>query len=140
MIRPATLADLPGLAAAIRSAYAPFVAAGIDLPAVDQGLADDLRDNHVWVATGRDRVLGGVVLSLGDHAHLVNLAVHPDGAGQGLGRKLIDVAMAAARDAGYARILLATHKDMTATQRFYARRGWVETGREAAKIYFEHPL
>lgn len=135
MIRRATPADLPGLADAIRAAYAPYIKAGLDIPPVDQGLDADLRDNHVWVAVDGTGVLGGVVLVLtGDSAHLANLAVHPDGAGRGLGRDLISVAMDAARATGQTEIVLVTHQDMTATRAFYERLDWTKIGQDGNKI------
>ena len=93
-----------------------------------------------WVADTGGRILGGVVLNLGDHAHLANLAVHPDGAGQGIGQNLTQIAFDAAIAEGFDHIHLATHKDMTATQAFYLHRGWVETGREGTKVYMSFDL
>ena len=140
MIRRATLADVAGLMAVVNAAYAPFAAQGITLPPVADGLDNDIRDNHVWVADVDGRILGGVVLVLGDHAHLANLAVHPDGAGQGIGQALTETAFQAASDVGFTEIALATHRDMNGTQAFYAKRGWVETGREGTKIYMTYDL
>lgn len=135
MIRPATLADLPGLRSAIRAAYTPFVTAGLDIPPVDQGLDDDLRDNIVWVATDEAKVLGGFVLvTSGNHAHLANLAVDPNAGGQGLGRRLIEKASALAIEAGHDTMLLTTHAAMTGTRAFYARLGWTEVGHNGNKV------
>ncbi len=137
MIRPATLVDADGLKAAVIAAYAPYAAQGIGLPPVAEGLADDIADHQVWVADDRGLILGGVVLVLRrGGAHIANLAVHPIGEGQGLGRKLIDTATTAARDAGCDRVALTTHRDMTGTQAFYARLGWMETGRNGDKITY----
>ena len=135
MIRPATLADVDGLKAAIVAAYAPFAEQGIGLPPVAEGLEDDVQNNHVWVADDRGIILGGVVLVLKDgHAHLANLAVHPDWAGQGLGRDLIDTVLHAAKAAGHENIVLTTHVDMAATIAFYAKLGWTELWREDDKV------
>ena len=121
MIRPATLDDAVGLRAAVIAAYAPFVAKGIGLPPFVDGLDDDIRDHHVWVAEDRRLIFGGIVLVMnGKQAHIANLAVHPMGEGQGLGRRLIDTANAAALTAGCTQTDLTTHKDMTETQAFYA--------------------
>lgn len=135
MIRPATLADVDGLRAAVIAAYAPYAAQGLGLPPVDQGLDQDITDNHVWVAEDRGLILGGIILVMHDTtAHIANLAVHPIGEGQGLGRRLIDTATAAAHDAGCKHVELTTHKDMTGTQAFYARLGWTQTGRDGDKV------
>lgn len=141
MIRRATLDDVTGLRAAVIAAYAPFAAQGIGLPPVAEGLDADIRDHLVWVADDRGIILGGIVLAVSDgHAHLVNVAVHPDFAGKGLGRELIDTAQNEAIDLGCTEMSLATHPDMTATIGFYAKLGWVETGRDADKVFMSTSL
>ena len=139
-IRQATAADSDALAACITAAYAPFLQAGLTLPPVADGIAEDIRNNHVWVAEDAGQLIGGVVLVLGDTAHLANLAVHPDAGGHGVGRALIAQAVAVARAAGYGAIRLTTHVQMTGTQAFYRRLGWIEAGREGEKVYFLHQL
>lgn len=137
MIRSATPSDVDGLKAAVIAAYAPFAEQGIGLPPVADGLDDDIKNNQVWVAEDRGIILGGVVLALKTGAaHIVNLAVHPIGEGQGLGRRLIDTATAAAQAAGYSQVVLTTHKDMSGTQAFYERLGWIETERQDDKVTF----
>jgi len=141
MIRRATLDDVTGLRAAVIAAYAPFAAQGIGLPPVAEGLDADIRDHLVWVADDRGIILGGIVLAVSDgHAHLVNVAVHPDFAGKGLGRELIDTAQNEAIDLGCTEMSLTTHPDMTATIGFYAKLGWVETGRDADKVFMSTSL
>lgn len=139
-IRPATEDDAHALGACISAAYAPFLQAGLSLPPVAEGVVDDIRDHHVWVAETEGRLLGGVVMVLGESAHLANLAVDPVAGGQGIGRALIAQAKAAARDAGYHRLHLTTHVQMTQTRAFYRRLGWKETGCEAEKVYFQTDL
>lgn len=137
MIRPATLADLDGLKAAVIAAFAPYAAQGLGLPPLADGLDDDIRNHHVWVADDRGIILGGIVLTIAKGtAHIINLAVHPIGEGQGLGRRLIDIATTAANAAGCSRIMLATHKEMTGSHAFYARLGWFETSRDADNVIF----
>jgi len=141
MIRRATLDDVTGLRAAVIAAYAPFAAQGIGLPPLAEGLDADIRDHLVWVADDRGIILGGIVLAVSDgHAHLVNVAVHPDFAGKGLGRELIDTAQNEAIDLGCTEMSLTTHPDMTATIGFYAKLGWVETGRDADKVFMSTSL
>lgn len=141
MIRPATPEDVEGLEAAVIAAYAPYAERGLGLPAVAEGLAGDIRENHVWVAEDRGLILGGIVLVLrGGAAHIANLAVHPIGEGQGLGRRLIDMATHAAQEAGHSLVVLSTHKDMSGTQAFYERLGWIETGRSADKVTYSLDL
>ncbi len=137
MIRPATLADAGGLKAAVIAAYAPYAAQGLGLPPVAEGLDGDITNHHVWVAEDRGFILGGIVLCITNGAaYLANLAVHPIGEGQGLGRHLIDTATTAAHAAGCTQVTLTTHKDMTGSHAFYARLGWIETGRDGDKITF----
>ena len=69
-----------------------------------------------------------------ESAHIVNLAVHPDGAGAGLGRRLMDVAQEHAKAASIRELHLATHVDLTEVQGFYARLGWSETARNGNKV------
>mgnify|MGYP000047098367 CR=1 FL=1 len=137
MIRRATPADHDGLKAAIVAAYAPFAAQGLALPAVSEGLDGDIRDHQVWVADDRGVILGGVVLVLRDgRATLANLAVHPTWGGQGLGHALVDTVVSAAQEAGCSAIDLTTHREMTATQDFYARMGWTKSGTDGDKIAY----
>jgi ribosomal protein S18 acetylase RimI-like enzyme len=137
-IRRAAADDAAGLTACIVAAYAPYLALG--LPPVAEGIADDIRDHNVWVAEVDGLIRGGVVLVLGGHAHIANLAVHPGAVGLGIGGALIDKAIEAAAAAGHHDIQLATHAQMTATQEFYRKRGWTETGRDGDKVYFARQL
>ncbi len=141
MIRRATLDDVAGLRSTMIAAYDPFAQAGISLPPVSEGLDDDIRDHHVWVAVDQGIVVGGIVLVLRDGAaYVANLAVHPDAKGQGLGRKLIETATTAAQSAGYATISLSTHREMLATQTFYTRLGWQRVGQHGDKVTFTFDL
>lgn len=134
MLRRATQTDVKGLTDCFAAAYATFQKLG--LPPVTDGIADDIRNHNVWVAVVDGVIRGGIVLVLGSHAHVANLGVHPDAGRHGIGRALIDRATDAAAAAGRTEIRLATHVDMAATQAFYRKCGWSETGREANKVYF----
>ena len=135
ILRPATASDAVGLTDCLRAAYAPFEHLG--LPPVTEGIADDIRAHTVWVADIAGDVKGGIVIVLGDTAHIANLAVHPDAGGHGIGKALIAKAVALAQEAGHDTVQLATHIDMNDTQMFYRSLGWVETGREGKKVYFQ---
>jgi ribosomal protein S18 acetylase RimI-like enzyme len=138
ILRHATDDDAAGLTSVLEAAYAPFQALG--LPPVTEGIADDIRDNNVWVAEVGGKVQGGIVLVLGSRAHIANLGVHPDAGGHGIGKALIETASAASVAAGHKQVHLATHAKMTATQAFYRKLGWQETGREGDKVYFQKQL
>ena len=135
-IRPAKPSDAKALGAVIDAAYRPYLTAGLTLPAVSEGLEQAICDLTAWVAVQDARVVGGLIADLDGQAHIVNLAVAPDAAGAGLGRALLETAVSAARRAGHQSIGLATHVDMTSTQAFYRKQGWVETARERDKIHF----
>lgn len=138
IIRGAQQSDAAALTNCLIAAYAPFVHLG--LPPIADGVAEDIAAHDVYVAEIAGRVRGGIVLALGDAAHIVNLAVDPDAGGHGIGVALIDRAKRVAATAGYADIHLATHVGMTATQTFYRKRGWIETGRAGNKVYFRQDL
>ena len=140
-LRPATAADADGLTACIRLAYAAYDGRISDLPDVASGIADDIRDDLVWVAVRGGTILGGVVLRMGPQiAHVANLAVHPDGAGAGLGRRLMATAQEHSRSAGVNEMRLATHVDLTEVQAFYKRLGWSEISRDGNKVAMSKPL
>ena len=138
IVRQATQDDVAALSSCLAAAYAPFLDLG--LPPVTDGVAEDIAQHDVWVAIIQDAVVGGVVLGLGNSAHVINLAVHPVASGQGVGRALLVTARARAVAAGFTTLQLATHVGMNATQAFYLRSGWSETGREGNKVYFECQL
>ena len=138
IVRRATAADAGALTDVIRAAYAPFQV--LNLPPVAEGIADDIRDQCVWVAEVDGTVRGGIVASFGDRAHIMNLAVHPAAGGQRIGSALMAQAKQAAVAMGYDAMHLATHVKMTETQAFYINRGWSQTGHEGQKLYFQLEL
>lgn len=140
MIRSANAADTDAAVAVIDAAYAPFISAGLDLPPVSEGIADDIQDHHVWVGLVEGRIMGVVVLVFSEVAHLANLAVHPDCAGHGLGSALIDTATKSAKDAGLGKITLTTHIAMKKTLALYERIGWTQVGQDGNKVYLEREL
>jgi ribosomal protein S18 acetylase RimI-like enzyme len=138
ILRRATPDDVDALTACLAAAYAPFQHLG--LPAVAEGIAEDVAQLDVWVAELDGAVVGGIFAELGDKAHIVNLAVHPGAGGHGIGRALVDQVIQAAIAAGRAEIHLATHAQMTATQAFYRKSGWLEAGHDGDKFYFKRQL
>jgi GNAT superfamily N-acetyltransferase len=140
LIRSAQPRDAAALTRVIDAAYSIYAGRGLSLPPVSDGMAEAIADTPVFVAEGAAGIVGGVVLRLGPQAKIENLAVTPDGAGQGIGKALMARAEAAARQAGYDRLSLATHEGLAETLRFYARLGWVETGREGVRIFLARQL
>ncbi len=87
----------------------------------------------VWTAHDGDRVVGTVSLAYPDkpnsrhRAELVELMVHRDARGQGLGRLLLAVAEQAATEAGVNLLHLDTETDSPA-ERLYRTAGWTVAG------------
>lgn len=57
-------------------------------------------------------------------AHLEQLSVHPDAAGAGLGRALVEASLAWAREQGYTSMTLSTFAEVPFNAPFYARCGF----------------
>ena len=81
------------------------------------------------------RVLGSVTVELTakvdparepvpGEAHLRMLGVAPEAQGRGVGRALVEAAVAVARSAGKSRVTLGTRPEMAAAQRLYVRMGF----------------
>jgi N-acetylglutamate synthase-like GNAT family acetyltransferase len=84
---------------------------------------------QVWVAVAPD-ILGVIVLDRqADHLQIENVAVAPDSQGSGVGTELLDFAENRARALDVPELRLFTHALMTENQAYYARRGYVQTGR-----------
>lgn len=81
------------------------------------------------VAHVGDGVVAGFVhvLELEGHAHLEQLSVSPEHARRGYGRKLVEAAMAYARDRGHDRMSLRTFADVPWNAPFYERLGFAVT-------------
>lgn len=74
------------------------------------------------------RVVGCIAMRPAEpgSAEIKRLFVKPGERGGGLGRRLTLAALAAARQAGYRRVVLETHASMTAAQRLYRALGFTE--------------
>lgn len=140
-IRQARSDDAEALAACIDAAYAIYANQNIDLPAVSDGIDDDIRDNSVWVAVIGPRIVGGLVLVLRDgQATIANVAVDPSTAGSGLGRALMDQAEQVARHAELTALKLNTHADIPQNVALYEHLGWHVTGRTGKTVSMEKPI
>ena len=88
--------------------------------------------HHVTVAEADGIIEGLVVLRITDEGFLIdNVAVRPAMRGTGLGRALLELADAEARQAGFDSIYLFTHEKMTENQALYSRIGYVEYDRRS---------
>ena len=130
-IRPALARDLPEIRSCVRAAYEIYV------ERIGGEPAPMLADYDTLVAAGRVHVLeldgrlaGAIVLFPGDgHLFVENIAIDPAFQGCGLGRRLMAFAETAARDLNLSVVRLYTNIHMTENFPFYARLGFVETGR-----------
>jgi GNAT superfamily N-acetyltransferase len=126
VIRPADAADAVAVGEVTRRAYAKWVAliGREPLPmGFDQAAA--IRDHRVEVMERAGRIVGVAHLVIeADRLLLENLAIDPDLAGVGLGRRLLAHAEQMTRDLGRPRLALYTNALFTANLRFYERAGY----------------
>lgn len=140
-LRRATADDLPAL-------MALFVASGLDpsddmpLPAVQQSWqAMQALGAQVWLAecemaSGGGEVLGCLSLyvlpmlahGLAQHALVEDVAVHPTAQGLGLGRLLMQQAMAVARERGCYKLALSSSARRLRAHAFYEHLGFMPHG------------
>ncbi len=129
------------MAVCIDAAYLAYAERGIDLPAVSEGIEDDIRDNIVWIGVLEGRTIGGAVLvPRENHAVLANIAVDPSVTGSGLGRALMERAEQEVRKRGIKTLKLSTHVDIPENVSLYEHLGWRETGRSGTKVMMEKIL
>ncbi|WP_020496740.1 GNAT family N-acetyltransferase [Sciscionella marina] len=80
-----------------------------------------------WVhVTGRPPVGFARVEEVDGHAHLEQLAVHPDHGRRGHGGALVEAAFAHAVEQGYTAMTLITYAEIPWNQPFYAKHGFTE--------------
>ncbi|MEV6161005.1 GNAT family N-acetyltransferase [Streptomyces sp. NPDC052052] len=135
-IRLATPADVPAVRAVTDAAYRPSIER-IGLVPAPMGAdhAADVAADRVHV-TGSGAVIGVLVLvPHDDHLLLESVAVHPDAAGRGVGRRLLAHVEAHARSLGLPEIRLYTHVLMGENQKLYARHGYELVERRADGVY-----
>ena len=114
-IRPATKADLPRITALLTAS---------DLPTV--GVSEAL--SRFFVAESKDEIVGVVGLEscCDRYALLRSTAVHDDWRGRGLGRKLVERAIAEAEAQGVEALYLLT----TTAESYFPSFGFVRVPRE----------
>jgi ribosomal-protein-alanine N-acetyltransferase len=93
---------------------------------------DSLSSNYeAWVLRDQDGYLLGyfLLMAIVDEAHLLNVAVSAEKQGQGLGRFLLNQAVACARGLGMASVLLEVRPSNTRALEIYERYGFKHIGR-----------
>lgn len=134
-IRPATLHDAGKLAECIAAAYAAHTERVSDLPAVSDGIAEDIETSIVRVAEIQGHIAGGIVLIPGEgFLRVANVAVHPGHSGLGLGRALLETAEQEAANLGLHELRLSTHTGLPENVALYTHLGWQEAGRDEIKV------
>lgn len=145
-LRLATRDDLHAVKNIVRSAYSHYVSRIGREPGP---MLDDysilIEGGRVHVVEQDDVVQGILVLLPEDDAMLLdNVAVAPSAQGLGLGRRMLEFAERAAKDAGYHSIRLYTNEAMTENISLYSRIGYSETHRAEEKglrrVYMTKPL
>jgi ribosomal-protein-alanine N-acetyltransferase len=103
------------------------------LPWPPRSFRFELTDNpasRCWVAELDGRVVGMLVAWLiVDEIHIATLAAHPDFRKQGIGEKLLSLALQSARDEGAVSSFLEVREGNTAALELYRKFGYMEDGR-----------
>ncbi len=130
-IRRAVAEDAARLAAIARAAYAKYVPRiGREPPPMRADFPAAIAASRVVVIELGDAIAGYLVGVAEEAAFLIdNVAVDPAHQGQGLGRALIEHAIAEARRLQLPAVRLYTNAAMHENLRLYARLGFVETHR-----------
>jgi ribosomal-protein-alanine N-acetyltransferase len=93
---------------------------------------DSLSSNYeAWVLREQHGELLGyfLLMAIVDEAHLLNVAVSAERQGTGLGRLLLNQAVACARGLGMASVLLEVRPSNTRALKIYERYGFKQIGR-----------
>lgn len=100
----------------------------------------ELRSPHAFplVASVPDHVVAGYVcpMQLLDEGHILDIAVHPDYRGMGIGRLLVGKVLEECRKRGAEFVSLEVRPSNISAIRLYERLGFVVTGRR--KRYYEN--
>ena len=131
--RRATPGDLEAVLAVIARAdeaaegWAPEAGAEADRARVTELLGDAGHFNEVAEADGRLVAYVNLYAREGN-AHLAYLFVDPAYQGRGIGRALMERALACARERGFRRATLGTAVENKPAREFYEHLGWRDTG------------
>jgi ribosomal protein S18 acetylase RimI-like enzyme len=131
LLRPAKLEDATAVSNCVKAAYRHYVDRNGKYPApMLDDYAQVIREHDVTVVERAGEIVGVLVVWEAAEGFLLdNVAVHPDGQGAGIGRRLLELAEEKALAAGHDSIYLYTQEIMTENQALYARIGYVEYAR-----------
>jgi GNAT superfamily N-acetyltransferase len=100
-------------------------------PYVAKPLADCVLDGtgRVWIAEDADRIVGSIAMvDAGEGTGQLRwFLLVPEVRGSGLGRRLLETALAYGRERGFSRIFLWTFADLKGARRLYERTGFKVT-------------
>lgn len=94
----------------------------------DKEVADHAPPNVLLVAVDEPSAIVGFVAAHPAEGELFLLFVHPEAAGRGIGRRLLDAGHAALRDAGCREAFLYTHEQNERALAVYAAAGYRPDG------------
>ena len=138
-MRPAVRGDLMRVHEIERDAFSD--------PWSYQSFVELLANPRVFFAVAergaRDSDSGGVIgyvvaWFVVDEAEVANVAVAPEARGMGVGARLLDEALSAARVHGAASVYLEVRDSNAAARALYASRGFVQIGRR--RRYYRRPV
>jgi ribosomal-protein-alanine N-acetyltransferase len=129
-IRAASTADLDAIARIEASSFAD--------PWPRRAFQAHLRDLFL-VAESSSRVVGYLVARpMGDEAEILNVAVHPNARGAGLGHGLLQSALRVLQDLDVAAVFLEVRVSNVAARRLYDASGFTEVGKR--RNYYADPV
>lgn len=133
IVRRATTRDLPTVNAIERDVFSD--------PWPASSFTDAVHSEHLYfvvATTAAGAVVAYVVgwFAAGD-GEIANIAVAADARGHGIGGRLLDEALAAARRSGSSMVHLEVRESNAAAQALYASRGFVPVGRRRG--YYRQP-
>jgi ribosomal-protein-alanine N-acetyltransferase len=125
-LRPMRDGDVAAVLAVEQAAY--------QYPWTDAIFRDCLRVGYCcWVAMMRGEIIGyGIMSVTGGECHLLNLCVHPDRQGQGLGRRILRRMLAIGRSHGADTAFLEVRVSNRAAIALYEAEGFGEVGTRRA--------
>jgi N-acetylglutamate synthase-like GNAT family acetyltransferase len=93
------------------------------------GKPERTRRDRLWVAEIEGRIAGsiGIIGREGNAAQLRCLLIAPEARGKGLGRRLVETALAFCRASAYDSVFLWTVQGLPAAAHLYASAGFVKT-------------
>jgi [ribosomal protein S18]-alanine N-acetyltransferase len=133
-IEPATLADIPAIAAIERSVFSD--------PWSLRSFREVVANPSVYCACARrdGGSIAGYVVAwfVADEGEIANLAVAPGAWGNGIGRALLDASLSAAAARKLRAVYLEVRDSNARARALYGSRGFVEVGRRRA--YYRRPV